>query len=174
MSKIRLLVFVLLLALVTAACGGTRSVSEAVDNNVVVRTVQYTDGFSDGPEYAVSVVVPDAWVGQFDTRTSQNTIGFTYVRERQVGSGTIRNQTPIFFIEALSESQYWEQIGSYPGIYTNVHYTADTYFVYYLAEGLLANNLGEATLNELLEAVPVVMTSFTVERTASERLPYDM
>lgn len=128
---------------------------EPISDQVVVRTIQYIDGLDFGPLYNFSIAVPDDWVGEFETRKEGNTVAFAYV-----GDG---DSSPVFFVEALSDSQYWEQIGSYPGQFTNIVYTADTYFIYYLPIDSYYSGLDEALFEALSEPVPDIVKTFVAE-----------
>lgn len=150
-----------LLVLVLAGCasgtfGSYGSEIQPVTGTTVVRTIQYLDENGDeGPAYNVSIEVPEPWVGEFETRSEGNSLFFDLVREER--------RAPIFFIEALSESQYWEQIGSYPGQYTNLKATPDTYFIYHLPIDAYYSGLSEEEFEPLLTLVPEVLRTFSVE-----------
>lgn len=122
-----------LLTLVLAGCGTARTFGdfgltiENIDSNEVVRTVRYLDGDEAGPDYEVSFMVPDTWVGNFETRMDGNSIAFDFIFEDN-------RRASIFFIDALSEAQYWAQIGSYPGLYENLYSDNNTFFVYHLPD----------------------------------------
>ena len=128
--------FLLLLAamLVLSACGGRAFGSadflpvERIENTVVARSIQYQDGLEEGPLYNFSVEVPESFVGVVQTRSQGNRIVFEFVVAEE--NGPIPAQVePLFVIEALSQSQYWEQIGSYPGQFETLVNAYDTYFV---------------------------------------------
>jgi len=131
-TNVRLIVSIMLLSgmlMLLAGCGRAfgsfEPVAEPVDDATVVRPIQYLEGLEDGPLYEVAITLPEEWVGRFVTRNNGNVIHFDYVTESE-------RQAPIFSIEALSEAQFWEQIGSYPGQQTNIVNTPDTYFIYHL------------------------------------------
>ncbi|MEO0562502.1 MAG: hypothetical protein AAF125_10325, partial [Chloroflexota bacterium] len=115
LHRTKLLLAVLLLV-VAAGCGTvfTPEVSTVESTTVTGSLMFFENGGADqGPLYNVSIEVPETWVGDFQTTVNANRMTFTYVSE--TGSAT-----PIFYIEALSDVQYWEQVGSYPGVYFNL------------------------------------------------------
>jgi hypothetical protein len=100
--------------------------------------------------------VPADWVGQFETVNEGNTLVFNYITEND-------RRAPIFFIEALSRPQYWEQIGSYPGQYTNLVNTFDTYIIYHLPIDAYYSGLPRVEFEALAEDVPDIVASIQTE-----------
>jgi hypothetical protein len=149
-----------LLILLVAACAPNENPLalevEAISDQAVVRTIQYVDGQEVGPLYNFSLTVPQDWVGEFETRKEGNTVAFAY-------TGAGERSSPVFFVEALSNSQYWEQIGSYPGQFTNIVYTSDTYFIYYMPIDPYYSGLERAEFERLAEPVPEIIQTFTAE-----------
>lgn len=128
----------------------------SVDSDTVVTQLNYVDGSEVGPAYDVSLTVPSDWVGQFEVRNVGNAIYFDYLPGSDVPA-------EIFFVEALSPLQFWEQNGNLPGSYTNVANLGDTYFVYHLPIDAYYSGLPEEQFAGLAEAVPGVIASFTAE-----------
>lgn len=139
------------------AFGAATAETVPVDEVEVVRSIQYLENREAGPVYEFSLTVPDAWVGQFETTTSGNSIAFEFINE------SLR-RAPIFFVEALSTEQYWEQIGSYPGDYTNLAATNDTYFIYYLPIDAYYSGLSDEEYAAFAELVPEILQSFEYQR----------
>jgi hypothetical protein len=156
---------IILLGLVLLALVGCRSrafgndglVIEPVTENEVVRSIRYFDEEDTGPEYTISVSLPDSWVGQVETRNEGNSIAFEYLTEN-------RGRVPVFYIEALSNDQYWEQIGSYPGSYTNIGVTYDTYFITYSPSDSYFSGLSDEDFTALTDEVPLIIATFRAER----------
>jgi len=148
-----------LLIVVLAGCGTFNAISETIEDEVVARSLQYFNEGELGPIYDVSVTVPANWVGRFQTDTIPNKITFAHVSENGL-------ETPIFYIEALSQVQYWEQNGSYPGVYYNMGNEIDTYFVYYFPLNQFASTLSEAEYESFLDAVPGIVQTFESESAA--------
>jgi len=154
--------FILLgsVAILLAGCAGVFTGFDTVVNPVsdaaVEETIQYFDTGFLGPRYNVMVTLPDAWVDTFEIRNEGNRLTFEYINEK---SGA----NPIFYVEALSESQYWEQIGSYPGIYKNLGNTNDTYFIYYAPIDAFYSGLSRALHAELLAELPGIAATFDID-----------
>lgn len=134
---------------------------EDVESAVVVRPIRYVDGYNSGPIYNFSITVPEGWVDRFETENTGNSVTFNFIPnpERNV-------RAPIFSIEALSEAQYWEQIGSYPGDYENIVNTADTYFIYHLPLTSYFSGLDDEEFAAFAEAVPAIIDSFAANLAA--------
>lgn len=150
------LLSVLLLVLVGCSSGAFGSFQlevESVDDIEVVRSLSYFEAGEIGPSYNLSMTVPDSWAGQFETVKDGNSLSFTYVGENN-------QRSPILTIEALSSTQYWQQIGSYPGDYTNLVFTSDTYFVYTQARGSFYAGVSDEVYEELVAEVPTIVESF--------------
>lgn len=149
-----------LLLLTLVGCGRAYSVSAEdvapVDSAEVTRTLQFLDGLEEGPQYTVSLTVPDAWVGNFQTRTAGNVLYFDYTREDDLAA-------PIFSIEALSPAQYWQASGSYPAYQTNLVNKGDTFFVYTLPIDDYYSGLAEEALKDLSIRVPAVVRTFDAQ-----------
>jgi hypothetical protein len=154
-----LIVLSMMLLLLTGcgrAFGSYEPIVEAIDDNVVVQPIRYLENLEEGPLYQFTITVPDEWVGQIATRNNGNVVQFDYVDPRGY-------QSLLFSIEALSESQYWEQIGSYPGQYTNIVNTDDTYFIYNLPIDPFYSNLTTEEFEVWAAMVPPVIATFEVE-----------
>lgn len=125
----RVLVLMLALLLLTGCSeysfGGNKSETATINDRTEVRTLQYLDNSTEGPLYELTFTVPERWVGQFETLNRGNSLLFRYLENDDDENGS-----PFFYIEALSNAQYWEQIGSYPQQYVNINNTADTYFIH--------------------------------------------
>lgn len=155
--------FALLVALVgvLAACG-PRNLEvfqlqvEPIENTTVTRTLQFIENNRDpGPAYSFSVEVPSDWVGQVETSRLENRITFEYLSEDGV-------RADLFFIDALSRPQYWQQVGSYPGDFNNVKNTYDTYFIYHLPLDAYYSGLDQAVFEEFAAQVPDIIASFNL------------
>lgn len=156
-SRFIILLVVVALAITLTGCAGVNVNTVAtVDNQTVVAPLQFVDGIKVGPLYNLSVNVPQEWVGQFKLRSDGTKLYFDYVTAKG-------GSAPIFFIEALSQSQYWEQNGSHPGSYANIINLGDTYFIYYLPIDAYYSGLPKSEFNTLAEAVPGIISSFSVE-----------
>jgi hypothetical protein len=157
--QFRLVVLGLLL-LATTSCGrafGSYEPSTTpVDQQELVLPLRYLDSHNVGPEYTVRLTVPAEWVGQFVADNNGNEVSFDYTQ----GAG---GKAPIFTISALSEQQYWEQIGSYPGIYKSVLSTGETYFIYFLPRDAFHSGLPAETYAALAEQVPGIITTFEAQ-----------
>lgn len=180
----------LLVALVGCgrAYGSFTTTTELVEEQTLTRQIRYYEDSvrNTGPLYNVTVTLPETWVGPIepviveDTDTEDTVTEDTdtetdnadsVVIETRTGGNRIafnlfngRSRNPILYIDALSPSQYWEQIGSYPGIYANIVFTADTYFIYHSPINPSFAGLDEATYNSLIEQVPAIIESFNAER----------
>ncbi len=156
-SRFIILLVVAALALILSGCAGTNvNTVTPVDNEMVVLPVQFIDGIEVGPVYNMSVNVPQDWVGKFQSRSVGNKVYFDYI----TASGTT---APIFFIEALSPSQYWDQNGAHPTSYINLINRGDTFFVYYLPIDAYYSGLPKQEFDSFAAVVPGVVSSFTAE-----------
>ena len=157
-KQLRLMVLVAL-ALIFTGCTGSfgdyPTTTEEVTEANLVRSLQFIDDDQLGPIYSFSLAIPDEWVGQLQTRNDGNTIYFDYMTEY--------GAAPIFFIEALSVSQFWEQVGGYPGIYEDIQWTRDTYFIYHLPRDAYYSGLSKDLYQVLAAQVPGVITSFQLQ-----------
>lgn len=155
--------FLLGIVMLTLVGCGSRSFGgfgidvQPIDDIVVTRSIQYVEYNRVGPAYSVTFTVPESWVGQFQTRARGNTLVFEYTGASEFGS-------PIFTVDALSNAQYWEQIGSFPGQYKNLLNTADTYIIYTLPIDSFYSGLPDAQFEEFASAVPTIVTSFDAQR----------
>lgn len=180
--RYRLLLFSSLI-FVLVGCGSsafsTALEYEAVEDTEVVRVMQYLDERGEGPLYAVSMTVPEEWVGQFETISEGNSITFAFIDEvtgvrdlpaadnadDEVEAEERRTRrAEIFHIDALSRPQYWQQVGSYPGDYTNIIFTADTYFTYSVPIFAFYSGLPDDEFEAFTAAVDEIIASFSVER----------
>jgi hypothetical protein len=154
-SRILLLALLALIFTGLTGCGGAFIGNEtmSVDSESVTAQLQFADGAKVGPLYNVAVTVPADWVGHFETRNLGNKIYFEYA--------TDNGGAEIFFIEALSPSQYWAQSGSHPGSYVNIVNRGDTYFVYHLPIDAYYSGLPEEEFLSFSEAVPGIVASFS-------------
>lgn len=156
------LIFVIaaLFTALTTGCAGINVANPvaSVDAQTVTAQMQYVDGSEVGPLYNMSVTVPAEWVGTFETRSEGNTLYFDFVTE----SGT---PAQIFFIEALSPSQYWNQAGAHPGSYVNIVNRGDTFFIYYLPIDSYYSGLSKEQFTPFAEAVPGIIASFDASAT---------
>jgi len=150
----QMLAFSLVALIALTGCAGSAFSSaevlpaQPVDNTLVASTLRYQHGFEEGPLYNFSVEVPEAWVGEMQTRNEGNRVIFEFIVTEAEGIVPTRAE-PIFVIEALSESQYWMQIGSYPGQFETLVNAYDTYFV--LQQAIDDFNTG---IDEFLTAIP--------------------
>ncbi len=153
-----LLVVAALAALALTGCAGVGSTNSVtpVDNQNFATQLQFIDGIKVGPKYNAAVSLPQDWVGKFKVRSEGNKLYFDYI----TASGS---SAPIFFIEALSKSQYWQQNGAHPGSYTNIINRGDTYFIYHLPIDSYYSGLPKQEFGALAEAVPGIISSFTAE-----------
>lgn len=154
-SRVFLLAVLALVMLALTGCGGSflKNETTAVSTETVSAQLQFVDGSEVGPLYNMTVDVPADWVGQFETRNVGNKIYFEFVTD----SG---NSAQIFFIEALSTSQYWQQSGNHPSSYVNIVNRGDTYFIYYLPIDAYHSGLPDEQFLSLAEAVPQIVASF--------------
>lgn len=161
MKRISIL-FLSLAMLALVGCGsrsfGNLSVqTEPVETTTITRTVQFVESGWLGPQYRITLTVPTEWVGRFQTRNRGNSVVFEFVNERGRAS-------PIFSLDALSVSQYWEQVGNLPGDYNSIINTADTYIVYHLPITAFYSGLPPAQFQSLADAVPGIIQSVSVTR----------
>lgn len=155
-SRVFLLVVVALAVLTLTSCAGSFVNNETmpVSSETISTEMQFVDGAEVGRLYNVAVDVPADWVGKFETRNLGNKLYFDYISD----SG---ETAEIFFIEALSSLQYWNQNGPHPGSYTNIVNRGDTYFIYYLPIDTYYSGLSEAEFASFAEAVPGIVASFS-------------
>lgn len=154
-SRLALLAGMSLVLLSLIGCGGSfieNEISPIVAETVSVQ-MQYLDGAELGPLYDVEVMVPADWVNQFETRNVGNKLYFTYLADDGVPA-------EIFYIEALSVSQYWDQNGPHPGSYTNIVNRGDTFFIYYLPIDSYYSGLDKTQFTVFAEKVPAIVASF--------------
>lgn len=155
-SRFIILLVVAALALALTGCAGISGTSVTpVDSPDLATQLHFIDGIKVGPVYNASVSLPQDWVGKFNVRSEGNKLYFDYT-----ASGS---SAPIFFIEALSKSQYWQQNGAHPGGYTNIINRGDTYFIYHLPIDAYYSGLPKQEFSALAEAVPGIISSFTAE-----------
>ncbi len=150
----------LLLLVVLVGCSGAFGIAietNPVDDTSVQTMLQYRDGRNTGPEYAVNLTVPDAWVGEFEAKTEGNKLVFERIKE--IGADTVT-----LTIEALSQSQYWKQVGSYPGDFTNILFTADTYFIYHVPPFASYLDLSGEEYTAFRAEIADIVQTLTVER----------
>ncbi len=157
-----------LIALTLVGCssrafGGFPLDVQTVDTSDLVRTIQYLDDENIGPLYTLSLTVPEEWVGVFETTNVGNSIVFEYIIEPEEEDG-FETRSPIFYIDALSNSQYWEQIGSYPGQYKNIINTGDTYMIYHLPIDAYYSGLTEEEFEAFAAIVPDIIASVETNR----------
>jgi hypothetical protein len=156
-GKSRLVLFlVLALVLLLTACAGPfgqSPVTETISNATVSVPMNFVEARRVGPVYDVSVTVPGDWVNQFTVRNEGNIIQFNY----KDSSGLERF---VFSIEALSDRQYWQQSGSYPGSQVNIVNLGDTYFVYHLPIDTFYSGLGAEEFQAFAAVVPEIVASF--------------
>ncbi len=143
--------------LVGCAGGFGESETIPVSSSVVETSMQYVEGPNLGPGYDVTLNVPDDWVDKFEIRNISNRIYFDYL-----GDGGAQ-PAQIFFIDALSPSQYWGQSGSFPGSYGSIVNKGDTIFVYYLPVDSYYSSLPEKEFIAFSESVPGIVESFFAE-----------
>ncbi len=159
----RTLLLAALLMLFSAGCAASY-IQETlpIDDTTITRSLQYfqNGGTDEGPLYDLTLNVPADWIGNFETKTNANRITFEYVASEN-------NRIPVFYIDALSDVQYWEQIGSYPGVYVNLTNKLDTYFVYSYPLDKSISGLTEEEFAALVEQVPDVVSTFSAERAGS-------
>jgi hypothetical protein len=146
----------LLLAGCMGSFGSFEPETLPVTESTIVLPVRYLDGEKIGPQYHISLTVPDEWVGQFVTNNNGNVVNLDFTE-------TPGGQAPIFSISALSERQYWEQVGGYPGSYRNVLSTGDTFFVYHLPRDAYHSGLDAEAFNAFAEQVPGIMMTFAAQ-----------
>lgn len=144
--------------LVLAGCGGGFPiVTEPVDSALVVRTMQYGDSIERGPEYSVAIEMPSEWTNQLVTRNSGNILKFNYITETEL-------TVPFFAIEALSESQYWQQIGSYPGQVHTLRNTGETFFIASVPRDSFYSSLDDATYSGMVDSLTKALGTVSIER----------
>lgn len=154
---IAVLVIAAIFIVLTGCAGVSVSNPEAsVDSPTVAAQLQYVDGVKVGPLYNMSVTVPDTWVNQFKVRSVGNSLYFDYITPSGAAA-------PVFFIEALSSSQFWEQNGSLPGSYRSIVNQGETYFIYHLPRDSYYSGLSTEEFTALAETVPGIISTFTVQ-----------
>lgn len=157
-AKRALLPLSVLFALILAACGGGfPPVSEPVDAASVVRMMQYGDSLEQGPQYNVSLELPDDLAGQLVTHNSGNILRFEYINERE-------KAVPLFRLEALSEEQYWKQIGGYPGQVRTLRNMGDTFFIASMPIDAFYSGLDADTYKGMVESITDALTTVSIER----------
>lgn len=149
------------LAVMLAGCGtGTwgslNQEVQAVEGTEVSVTLRYIDTNRVGPDYTLTLTLPEEWAGKFQTRNRRNTVIFEYIGERRAH--------PIFTIDALSNAQYWNQIGSLPGQFTAFANTADTYLIYHVPIDAFHSGLPAAEFRALAAQVPDLIATHTLAR----------
>lgn len=147
----------LLLLVGCGSVGRGELVIETVEDQTINTQLRFLDGQDQGPVYNVSLAVPEDWVGEFVTRQQDNTITFRYMIDEM-------RRATIFTVEALSQSQYWEQIGSYPTPFVNIVFTADTYFIYHMPIYEYYTGLSEDEFQIFADEVPGIVDTFVAER----------
>jgi hypothetical protein len=160
MKQSRFVVLALILGLLAGcgrAFGGFEPQTQSVTTKEIVLPVQYLEGLQAGPLYQVTITLPDDWVGKFATSNNGNIVSFNF---NEKADRAQRAPAPIFSISALSERQYWKQIGGYPGSYKSILSTGDTYFIYYLPIDPYYSGLAPEAYSALAQQVPGVITSF--------------
>lgn len=164
-SKLRIVLLGLAALLALAGCsGGGASVTvDVVESENVSFEMRFTEGANRGPFYTVDLTLPQGWVDTFQIRARDNRLEFEFIRD------DVRRAS-IFTIEALSRSQYWEQIGSYPEDYVNILFTADTYFIYHLPPDAYYSGLPDDEFAAFAAEVPGIIQSFAAARDATPAL----
>lgn len=159
-KKLRIIFFSLMLLVLLVSCapgagtfGGFDIQAEPVLSEVVTRPIQYYDEGELGPLHAFSVLVPEEWVGEFDTTFDRNQVTFNFLRPNGI-------RAPIFSIQALSYAQFWEQNGSYPSQFENLGVSGNTYFIYNLPIDAYYSGLPDEEFDLLSAVVPEVLVSF--------------
>lgn len=159
-KTMRTILFSLIITAVLSGCaggafGGFKTVEEPITEATVVRSLRWYDQANSGPTYEVSVEVPQAWVDNFVTTSNGSALVFNFINERG-------RKSPVFTIQALSLSQFWEQNGSFPSRYRNVKTTGNTYFVYDLPLDSYFSGLDDDTYANLAAVVPGIIETFSV------------
>lgn len=157
--KSRFVLFtIVLLVLGLTACAGAFGGNELepVTAATVNTSLQYVDIGVTGPAYDVSFVVPNEWVGKFVIRNIGNVLVFNHTTDTG-------QSKPLFYIEALSDTQYWQASGGYPTSQTNIINLGDTYFVYHLPVDTFHSGLAEDEFQALAAAVPDIVASFSAQ-----------
>lgn len=158
-SRIIVLAGLLVLLLLISGCASGFAANETamVTSQLINTTMWYVDGPIQGPRYDVTLEVPAAWVDTFQVRNIGNRLYFDYIGPD--------NQIPaeVFFIEAVSPKQYWQQSGSYPGSYVNIVNQRDTYFSYYLPVDAYYSDLPQVDFDRFGALVPDVIRTFVAQ-----------
>lgn len=160
-AKFRFVLLALLLVTLVGCSGvaaGVVDQVELINDTEVTRSLQWVDGRAAGPSYTVGFSVPEEWVGNVSTRTRGNTIAFVYTPDGGAQTGLIVE------VQALSESQYWQQTGSYPELFVDLVNRFDTIFVYQVPIFVPESGLAGPVFEELVAGVPMIRQSFTAER----------
>lgn len=165
MNTIRIrLILLSMLVLTLAACGGgafRTSETQAIDSQTVTTSMYYIDEQEEGPTYQVTFNVPEDWVGEFEFRNNGNTVVLSRIVKSD-NENVADKRADIFTIFALSDTQYWQQIGSYPGGFPNIKYTQDTYFAYRTPIDPHYAGLPDETYEAFASQVPDIMDTFEV------------
>ncbi|MCA9969857.1 MAG: hypothetical protein KC425_06560 [Anaerolineales bacterium] len=157
-TKSRLvLVFMLLLVLALSGCAGAfvKSEVQSIASQNFTATLGYVDGSETGPQYNISMAVPEDWVDELEVENLGNVLNF---RTPIGGDGAY-----VFSIEALSAEQYWQASGSFPASQVNIVNLGDTFFVYHLPVDTFYSGLENVQFEALATAVPQVIASFAAE-----------
>ncbi len=166
MSKSAFMILILIALFALAGCseytfGGPGSEVELIENERVEFELRYLDNNDEGPRYDVALTLPDEWVGSMETLNRGNSVTFRYLDDDQEDD---EEGEPLFYIEALSNAQYWEQIGSYPGQFYSFKNTSDTYFIYHFPIDPYYSGLEEAQFDAFVDMLPDVFASAEVNR----------
>lgn len=157
-SKRASLLLSIVVLLVLAGCGGGYAeVSESVDGSSVVRMMQYGDSLDRGPQYNVSMDLPSDLAGQLVTQNAGNILKFDYINERE-------RTVPLFRLEALSEAQYWKQIGGYPGQVRTLRNTGDTVFIASMPIDSFYSGMDEDTYAGMVDSITEALSTVSIER----------
>jgi hypothetical protein len=157
--KIHILLLTALLSLVLGGCaggafGGFPSETLDVDSTTIVREMQYYGrGAEFGTPYEITLTVPESWVGNFITVQTPTTLTFTFVDD-------LGRRSEIFSIYALSLDQFWQQNGSYPGVFTSIGNSTDgTYFAYHANPFAFYSGLDESRYQAFTAEVPGIVAT---------------
>lgn len=174
-AQFRTIFLSLMVLIALAGCGSRIGGSfelavETIDEGEAVRMLQYRDGKAEGPMYELTFAVPDDLVGQLETRIEGNIIDFDVIldiEDTRVEDGFRR--APLFTVFALSNQQYWQQIGSYPGTYINIKNVGDTYFVYSVPPFEFYSGLSEEDYDAFSDDILAIVQSMQIA--SAEDLP---
>jgi hypothetical protein len=159
-AKFRFVLLALLLVTLVGCSGvaaGVVDQVEPVDSTNLVRSMQWVNGRATGPVYSVEMTVPESWVDSMVTRTRGNTVAFMYPQAN--GEMGI-----VFEVQALSERQYWQQVGSYPGLWVDIANKVNTYFVYQVPIFAPESGMPAELLDGFREEVSAVVRSFSANQ----------